>query len=145
MNINIYSKKVNLSWDGIHSQLKLLDPPEIIKKEFNKIKIRWDIKLELHLRNSEVIGIPVLYKSWLDLGIKIISHGPSKPLSGTHDGIYFTLVDDSNSGIFDSIDWNKFIEGFTILFMSKRYCQMVLNKESDGLRSAKIEAEIINS
>lgn len=112
--------------------VKLVDNLDLNYKLGTKLKLTLPIKLEMHLRNSEVVAIPLIAQQ-LNNKIELKSHNLFKPLQGTQDNIFITLTN-SDGGIID--------EGqriFNIQFFSKNYWTQIIKKNNDGLRTAPIE------
>lgn len=105
------------------------------KEGEDKWKLKYDSKLELHLRNSEVIGIPFLHRMWQP-DFTLTSHNIYKPLMGTHYGLYFT-IETKRGPLTSDLNWNEPI--IFIKLISKNYWSALIKKQVDGLMSVPIE------
>lgn len=140
MGINLRPNGVNYHINIDHNNCIVIDDaPNLLIKKDNRIKISYDIDLELHLRNSEVVGIPIIHHNLLNKGITCISHSFKKPIQGTQYKLYLTLLNDYDI----EFDLNELKGNLEIMFISKRYCKALVDKDYDGLRSVPININII--
>lgn len=105
-----------------------------------KKKFEYDIKLELHLRNSEAVGIPIIgdscNKELFQNGLRLISHSVYKPLRGTHDKVYITFDTSKLDKTFLPCDKAYSLR---FVFVSKLYWELLCKKYIDGIQSVPVE------
>lgn len=106
--------------------------PGTLDVPIGKFRCEIPIKLELHLRNSEVVAIPLFTKNTADR-VHCSSHTWIKPVQGTHDGLYMTFVGDK-LGLIHS---DEIL--FNLYFISKNFWKQVIKKDTDGLQSSPIQ------
>lgn len=128
MEINIYDLPGYCRIDN--NSLIITSKDSFEMPGYNKIKIDIPIKLELHLRNSEVVGIPITLGSKL----KLISHSFTKPLQGTHNTLFLTFLNEGGNMM---INENDPLVTFT--FVSKHYWRLMLRKDIEGIISTPIK------
>lgn len=101
------------------------------------LNMDYDCKLELHLRNSEVIGIPIIGNQYIN-ELKVTSHSLYKPLQGTHDHLYFKIENIFN----DTVEITTDRPLIVVKLVSKLYWELLKKKCIDGIMSVPIEIDI---
>jgi len=146
MRVNIYLKnEEKIKYDKVHQQFQFLTEPTKISCIGNKLKIKFDSKLELHLKNSEVVAVPILTRELAMQGLRIISNTPKRPISGTHDGIYLTIVSEDNKiEDLDKISLELIRKNLYIILLSAKFNELLVNKSAYGVRNALIELYAYN-
>lgn len=104
----------------------------------NKTKLKWECTLELHLRNSEVIGIPILNSELTD-DIVLLSHSILNPLQGTHHNLYITFGLVSQEFVSSDVKFPERTRIVTIKLVSKAYWRLLKSKNVEGILPAPIK------
>jgi hypothetical protein len=94
----------------------------------------WKLKLELHLRDSEVVGIPIINKDLKDQ-FKLIGCNFNNPLMGTHDNLYLKIA---RLCAYTSNNINEMIPLVSIKLVSKTYWKLAKSRYIDGIISKPI-------
>lgn len=128
MEINVYNLPDYCQIDS--NSLIIKNSEERHWQVLGKYKIEVPMKLELHLRNSEVVGIPTVISE----GTKLISHSIFKPLQGTHDNLYLTFEVKDN--VFTLLKDELLV---TFIFVSKHFWRLMLRKDIEGLNSVPVK------
>lgn len=103
-----------------------------------KTKLKWECDLELHLRNSEVVGIPIL-SSDLNGDLELISHSISHPIQGTHHNLYLTFALVPQEYHMQDFKFDQRSHIVTIKLVSKTYWKLLCSKNIEGILPAPIK------
>jgi hypothetical protein len=110
--------------------VKTSDTLSIGKDEFKFLN--YPVRLELHIKSSETVGLPILADKYLSNSIELKSNSLYKPIQGTNNSLSFKIV--GTNDIVIPAD-TKIIE---ILLVSRTYWEQLLCKNTDGIRSVSI-------
>lgn len=136
MNALLVTESDLIKVDQDHGTIELyVDKDTVIG---SKTKLKWECTLELHLRNSEVIGIPIL-NSDLNNEVKILSHSILNPLQGTHHNLYFTFGLVPQEFVNSDIKFTERTHIVTIKLVSKTYWRLLKSKTIEGILPAPIK------
>lgn len=136
MNALLVTKSDLIVVDRDHGTIELyVDKDTVIGY---KTKLKWECTLELHLRNSEVIGIPIL-NSELSNDLIMLSHSISNPLQGTHHNLYITFGLIPQEFVNSDIKFSERTRIATIKLVSKTYWKLLKSKNIEGILPAPIK------